>query len=237
MQHLRVLRPHSHPEGPAEHAPSEHKCTCGHHSAAPEAPQGANPAMPYGPQPGPNPGMAFGPQPGMFPGAPQGAPQFAGMPYAPQPGYAPGMPYGPNPGMPYGPQPGMPYGPQFQPTGPAPQPEHEGCSGHSGPAAAPFGFPGFGAPAFAAMAGQYGEDPQHLQNQYGQMLHMCTELMQGKADPSKILSFLTASGTHFWKGALVGALLTFVLTNSSVKSALGETFSAIFGGDKPDSAA
>ena len=123
------------------------------------------------------------------------------------------------------------------PTGPAPQPEHEGCSGHSGPAAAPFGFPGFGAPAFAAMAGQYGEDPQHLQNQYGQMLHMCTELMQGKADPSKILSFLTASGTHFWKGALVGALLTFVLTNSSVKSALGETFSAIFGGDKPDSAA
>lgn len=122
---------------------------------------------------------------------------------------------------------------------PAPRrsPNTKAAAGTAGLPPAPFGFPGFGAPAFAAMAGQYGEDPQHLQNQYGQMLHMCTELMQGKADPSKILSFLTASGTHFWKGALVGALLTFVLTNSSVKSALGETFSAIFGGDKPDSAA
>jgi hypothetical protein len=131
------------------------------------------------------------------------------------------------------------------PAGPAPQAEHGGCDGKKGASGGPSGFggfpgfagqAGFGAPAFAAMAGMPGyggEDPQHLQNRYGQMLAMCNEIMQGKADPVKIASFLTASGTHFWKGAIVGALVTFILTNGSVKSALGDSFSAIFGGAKP----
>jgi hypothetical protein len=118
--------------------------------------------------------------------------------------------------------------------GPAPQADHGGCGGGKGGPLGGFpgfaGAAGFGAPAFAAMAGMAGEDPQHLQNRYGQMLAMCSDLMQGKADPAKIASFLTAGGTHFWKGAIVGALATFVLTNSSVKSALGDSFSAIFGG-------
>jgi hypothetical protein len=176
---------------------------------------------------GPQPGMAYGPQPGM----PFGGPQ-------------PGMAYGPQPGMMYGPQPGGPAE--------APQPEQGGCGGKSGASGGPAGFAGFpgfpgfagqagfGAPAFAAMAGMagmngmYGEDPQHLQNRYGQMLEMCSEIMQGKADPMKIASFLTASGAHFWKGAIVGALMTFILTNSSVKSALGDSFSAIFGSSKTE---
>jgi anthranilate phosphoribosyltransferase len=64
------------------------------------------------------------------------------------------------------------------------------------------------------------------------MIELCNDLMQGKADPSKIAAFLTSTGTHFWKGAVVGAAVTFVLTNSAVKSALGDTFSAILGGAK-----
>lgn len=63
----------------------------------------------------------------------------------------------------------------------------------------------------------------------GQLLAMCNDLMQGKADPIQIANFLTSSGTHFWKGAIVGAVLTFILTNDGVKSALGDTFSGFFG--------
>jgi len=239
--------PQDKPAGPSGHDQPGHVCTCGKHEAAPESPYGPqagmafgpHPGMPYGFQPGygPQPGMTFGPQ------GPQPAygPQ-TGMPYGFQPGYGPqpGMTYGPQGPQPaYGPQPGMA-------AGPAPQAEHDGCGEKKGASGGPAGFggfpgfagqAGFGAPAFAAMASMPGfgsEDPQHLQNRYGQMLAMCNEIMQGKADPVKIASFLTANGTHFWKGAIVGALATFVLTNSSVKSALGDSFSAIFGRSKAE---
>ena len=155
-------------------------------------------------------GAPFGPQPGAFTGFSQGAPGY------------PGAPFAPNPGMMYGPK--TDAGAEH-----AHQEDHNGCGCHHG-APDSNGFSGPNPQQFAAMGGMFGEDPQHMQNHYGQMMAMCNDLMQGKADPAKIVSFLTSSGAHFWKGAAVGALLTFVLTNSSVKSALGDTFSSIFGG-------
>ncbi|MFZ5812517.1 MAG: hypothetical protein ACOY4F_10780, partial [Thermodesulfobacteriota bacterium] len=207
---------------------------------APQAPQyGAPQGQQYayqGPQAAPRYGTVQGPQ---F------APQYA-APQGPQ-----AAPQGPQ----FAPQFGSPQGPQYAPQyGPAPGPEaapgaphdheegggkkgHCHCRGghgdHEEQAASQaqpgfFGFPGFGA-------GSPSEDPKHLEYRYGQMIELCNDLMQGKADPSKIAAFLTSTGTHFWKGAIVGAAVTFVLTNSAVKSALGDTFSAIFGGAKAGS--
>lgn len=61
------------------------------------------------------------------------------------------------------------------------------------------------------------------------LLELCSDLMQGNTDPAKIMSFLSSTGTHFWKGAVVGALLALVLGNSSVKSTLADSFSGLFG--------
>lgn len=211
-----------------------HSCSCG------EQP---SPGMPfpgapmYGPQPGmPFPGMPmFGPQPGMpFPGAPM---------YGPQPGMpSPGAPmYGPQPGMPhagapmYGPQPGMPF-PEPPMYGSQPDTHDHaaggGCSGKKG-GGQPGAFPGGQMPGYTmpGMAPGYGSmDPQHLENRYGQIMAMCNDFMQGKADPVQVMTFLNSTGSNFWKGALIGAAATFLLTNDGVKSALRETFSSLSSG-------
>ena len=71
--------------------------------------------------------------------------------------------------------------------------------------------------------------------QYSQdyFMGMCSDLMAGKTDPAKFFGLLSSTGNLFWKGAIVGALLTFALNNASVKSALGESLSAIFGAATP----
>lgn len=93
------------------------------------------------------------------------------------------------------------------------------------------GIPGFDPRSFAAQTGA--DDPKHLENRYGQMFELYSELMQGKTDPVKIAGLLAGNQGTFWKGAIVGALLAFIATNSSVKSALGESLSAICGASKP----
>lgn len=82
----------------------------------------------------------------------------------------------------------------------------------------PFGFFGQAAGMFGEQSGS--EDPQHLEKKYGQLMELYNDFVQGKTDPSKIMNFLTSTGTHFWKGAIVGALLTLVMTNESVKATL-----------------
>lgn len=109
----------------------------------------------------------------------------------------------------------------------------------------PFSLFGPAGEAFASQFGQFGqsgqfpgqfanqtgaEDPKHLENKYGQLLEIYSDLMQGKTDPAKIMSFLTSTGTYFWKGALVGAVLTLILTNDSVKSTLKECLGAVLPG-------
>lgn len=160
----------------------------------------------------------------------QSPPSFAGPQYSPQgPFMAPGPQYGPPsfaaPGPQYGPPPfaaptGAPHGAPDHDHG------HEGCScGKKG------GHDAGGPPA------PEGFDPKHLERRYGQLIELCGDLMRGKADPSKIMSFLGASGDHFWKGAIVGAGLTFLLTNDTVKSAVTDSLGSLFGGSKSGPAA
>ncbi len=240
------------PEPPRAEAPLGLQYTYQGPQYAPQygAPQGSQYAPQYAPQYGAPQGPQYayqGPQAAPQYAAPQG-PQFApqGPQFAPQgPQFAPqgpqfasqfGFPQGPQAAPQYGPVPG----PEAAPGAPHDHEEGEGKKGHchcrgghgdheeqAASQAQPgfFGFPGFGA-------GSPSEDPKHLEYRYGQMIELCNDLMQGKADPSKIAAFLTSTGTHFWKGALVGAAVTFVLTNNAVKSAMGDTFSAIFGGAK-----
>ncbi len=152
--------------------------------------------------------------------------------------------FGPQAGPMYGTGPGMPppymnhaqTGPvQGQPYGASPQEHACGCGGKDAQGHPGFaGHPGHGNPMYGAAPGY---DPQHMENRYGQMLSMCNDLMQGKADPAKIASFLTSGGTHFWKGAIVGAAASLLLTNNAVKSALSDSFSSIFGASKSDKSA
>ena len=62
---------------------------------------------------------------------------------------------------------------------------------------------------------------------------LCSDLMEGKTDPAKFFGLLSGTGNLFWKGAIVGALLTLALNNASVKSALSDSLSAIFSATAP----
>jgi hypothetical protein len=59
-----------------------------------------------------------------------------------------------------------------------------------------------------AHARLWGEDPQHLQNRYGRC-GMCNEIMQARPIGQNRLVF-DGEWHHFWKGAIVGALVTFI---------------------------
>lgn len=74
-----------------------------------------------------------------------------------------------------------------------------------------------------------------MEKRYAQVMDLCNDFMMGKTDPSKIMNFITSTGTHFWKGAIVGAALTFLLTNKAVKSTISDCFSGLIGGNKDNS--
>ncbi len=195
------------------------------HAGAPEAGYGPQPY--YGPQPAYGYGLAgampYGPQPYYGPQPAPGYGPAGAMPYGPQPGMAPG--WGPAAGGPQLAAPGaMPGYQQGMPhdSGPQQQQPHHCSGGHKMQMEAPYAD-GMGM----------GMNPQH---QYGQMIAMCNDLMQGKADPAKIASFLSAGGAHFWKGAVVGALVTFALKNTSVKSVFTNGMSSLFKNEAKDSA-
>lgn len=182
-----------------------------------------------------------------------------GAPYAPGmvPPQGPAGPYGPAPGMPYGPpsfaQPAEPSQDHGQ--------RHGACAGHSQqagmfpgagfapgqPGMYPGGMPGqagmyagqAGPGAFNGMNDPFGfaarfagADQGQFDRRFGQAMEIYGDFMQGKTDPNKIMNFLTSTGPNFWKGAVVGALLTFVLTNNSVKSTIGDAFSGLCGSGK-----
>ncbi|WP_027183717.1 hypothetical protein [Desulfovibrio inopinatus] len=228
-------------------------CSCGQHPEASSAagnfsgmgspsgaqmPHGGQPfpgyAFPSGPEGGYGPQPSFGPQQGEtgYGPQPQAQPQpgmtfgpSMAMPFAAHPGMAPG--WGPEAGTPpfAGHQPasgfgGMPGFPQGMPHGPGQQPQPEGHHCNGGPSM----YMGAGSPGMEAQG----------HHQYSQMISMCNDLMQGKADPATIASFLTSGGTHFWKGAIVGALLTVVLKQTSVTSAVSESVSSLFKREKKD---
>jgi hypothetical protein len=179
---------------------------------------GAGQAAPEGfrPEAGPQPGglYQFWPQAGFVPV------QCPTQGYA---GQEQGPRYQPVQGAPYGGQ-QMSYGPQGMAQGMAqggyaPQPE-AGMYGGQGAAGAGMNTAGASA----------AEGLNHDQNRLGEMYGMVNDLMEGKADSSKILGFLGGSGGDFWKGALVGAAVVFLLNNKDVKDAVAGTLGAVFGG-------
>lgn len=207
----------------------------------------------------------MGQQPLAFPGAqpqyqfqPQG--QFMGQPplgaFA---GGAQGMAEQPNPmgqaGQAYGQQQfqytGQPqFQPQFQPQGQfmgqpqyAGQPQGQYMGGGFTGQQPQGGYMGQAMGQGVATAPD-GAERLHDKNQFGQqngpdmgqMYGMMQDVMKGEADPGKIMSFLQASGGDFWKGAIVGAAVVLLLTNSAVKDALAGVAGSLFGSRNADEA-
>lgn len=146
----------------------------------------------------PGPGAYQGPQPGPQYG-PMYGPDRASMGYAGYAGHATGYLGGPQPGPMYGPQPGSMPGPQPATCGPSAGGD---CSGHSGPA--PSSGPSF-----------------------GEFFGMARDVVDGKADPARMIGYLESCDSQFWKGLLVGAGIALILGNPSIRSTITDTFSGL----------
>lgn len=79
-----------------------------------------------------------------------------------------------------------------------------------------------------------GVQPKFDQNKFGQMYGVVSDVMDGKADPSKLLGLFADTGGEFWKGALVGAAAVVLLTNDTVKGAVGGMIGSLFGEADPE---
>jgi hypothetical protein len=179
-------------------------------------------------------------QPGYQP-PPQGM-AYAGM----EPGNAPGM----TGGGPAG-QPGYQVPPQ--------QMAYTGMNPAYGPTMAPPGFqppPGMGpvggGPVYQTAPGYYvpypgdpqahaaaGQSPPGFNAEnYGRIADVVKDIANGEQpDVDKIAALYSGFDTQFWKGALIGAVLTVLLTSETVKTAVAGTLGGIFGafnkGDSP----
>lgn len=73
------------------------------------------------------------------------------------------------------------------------------------------------------------------QQRYGQIMQSFEQFVQGEATISDVVKTLytnTAQHDQLWKGALVGAAATVLLTSKPVREAMGKTFGAVFPGFK-----
>jgi hypothetical protein len=75
-----------------------------------------------------------------------------------------------------------------------------------------------------------GAEPKFDQNRLGEVYGMVNDVMNGEAEPAKLLGFLSSAGGDFWKGALVGAAAVFLLNNDAVKGAVAGVFGSVIGG-------
>lgn len=240
--------------GPAQ------SCGCGEETATDAGPPPATGPVygapflgqPMPPPPYP-PHYGYGVHPFMTPGPGQG-PQMPQMPgYGPIPQQPPFPQFQTWPGHPQQPASNGNPGPGPDAGSAAPGNSSScGChgAGHMngpalgpmaqgpGPAFDPFGF----AALFSGKAPLGGpqpscaSDPREMEQRLGQAMEICNDLMQGKSDPSKIMNFVTSTGTYFWKGAIVGAVAAFLLTSGTVKSAIGDMMGSLFKGSAPPAA-
>lgn len=212
-------------------------CGCGDAGGAQGYPQMG---YPYGPQGGPQMG-----QPAGYYGGPQ-----MGYPGGPAMGPPPGAQGGPppmgHPGGQGGPQMGYPgaqggCGGEDQPTGhsaPGGTAQPHVCNHGNmsyGPAPGmgmPGPMPGFhpgmpygGHPGFAGAHSPMGQEAQ-----FNQMMGMFGDIMNGKADMSKVTSWLGGVDSGFWKGALVGAALALLISSPMVSDTVKGMFSGLMGG-------
>ena len=68
---------------------------------------------------------------------------------------------------------------------------------------------------------------------YSQVIQSVQAFAEGDAtvgDLVKTIYTTTIQDDQFWKGALVGAAATVLLTNESVRESMGKTFASLFGG-------
>ncbi|WP_320170484.1 hypothetical protein [Maridesulfovibrio sp.] len=103
-----------------------------------------------------------------------------------------------------------------------------------------YGTQAAGAMDGAAQSGMYGQampegtQPKFDQNKLGQMYGVMTDVMNGEADPAKIMSLLQDSGADFWKGAVVGAVGALLIGNATVRGAVAGAFGSMFGESDPE---
>ena len=74
------------------------------------------------------------------------------------------------------------------------------------------------------------------QQRYGQIMQSFEQFMQGDATVSDVVKTLytnTAQYDQLWKGVLVGAAATVLLTSKPVREAMGKTIGSVFPGLKP----
>lgn len=74
-----------------------------------------------------------------------------------------------------------------------------------------------------------GTQPKFDQNKLGEMFGVVGDVMNGEAKPEKLLGLLQDSGGDFWKGALVGAAVVFLVNNDTVKKTVSGAFGSLFG--------
>ncbi|KMY66256.1 hypothetical protein AAU61_17400 [Desulfocarbo indianensis] len=204
---------------------------------APNAPQGGGWGAPQFPQPA-QPGGWGGPQMGQpatnqppHPGGPAG--QVPGMGHVCNhdgakaanmfgqfPGQGPGPMPGPFPGQGAGPMPGP-----FPGQGAGPMPGHfpgQGPSMNFG------GHPGFGGMPFPNA-----QAPFQQAGQFGDLMGMFEDVINGKAEMSKMAGWLGSLDARFWKGAVMGAALALLISSPLVSETISGLFSGLTGkGDK-----
>ncbi len=77
--------------------------------------------------------------------------------------------------------------------------------------------------------------PKHDEHRYGQMMDMLGRFLNGEADMGDVVNgffSLDFQNDQFWKGALVGAAATLLLTNENVQKGLAGSLGSIFGAAK-----
>jgi hypothetical protein len=140
----------------------------------------------------------------------------------------------------YGPiqQPGFQPPPQYMAYGPA-DPAYVQAQAY-GPAQQPGVQPppqGMAhGPADPAYAQAQGIDPADMNAaSYGRIADVVNDIANGgQPDVNKIVSLFSGFDTQFWKGALIGALVTVLLTNDTVKGAVSGTMAGIFNAFKKE---
>lgn len=84
------------------------------------------------------------------------------------------------------------------------------------------------------------QPPSPHQPDYAQIMKSVEDFTEGDASVADVVKTLwteTSQDDQFWKGAVVGAAATFLLTSQTVRGAMGKTFGSLFGKHAKDAAA